>query len=226
MMHIRNYKNMNFIQTIRFIGNKIGHYLWLFFLNGLLTVLPIVLTIALFNFSIKVLQGWLKPIYDLEPEFLQAIPFSEIILTIVIIFAIGTVIKLFLLEPLWHRIEKLLMQIPLFRTVYSGIKQLVHAINPQDKVSFKQVVMVEFPRTGLYSIGFQTSELPQHLCPIAGERFYNIFIPTTPNPTSGFFIVAREKDIMITTMTRQEAMTMIISGGIITPDTTKSNSNQ
>jgi len=197
--------------------------MWIFFLNGLLTVLPVVLTIALFNFSIRVLQGWLKPIYNLEPEFLQAIPFSEIILTIILIFAIGTLIKLFLLEPLWHSIEKLLMQIPLFRTVYSGIKQLVHAINPQDNVSFKKVVIIEFPRAGLYSIGFLTSELPAYLSPITNQRFFNIFIPTTPNPTSGFFIMAQEKDILITELSRQEAMTMIISGGIITPDTVNKN---
>jgi uncharacterized membrane protein len=105
--------------------------------------------------------------------------------------------------------------------VYSGIKKLVDAFSFQDKVSFSKVVMVEFPRTGIYSIGFLANELDEKISPDTSKKYYSIFIPTTPNPTSGFLVLLPEDQITIINITRQEAMAMIISGGIIQPDTEK-----
>lgn len=191
---------------------------WSIFLNGLFTLLPLTLTIALFMFSLKILKGWLEPIYRLEPKSLQAIPHSEILLVIAVIFLFGIILRVFLFHSLIMAVEALLSKIPLIRPIYSGIKQLVHAFSFQDKMSFKRVVAVEFPRPGIYSVGFLTSEMPHDIAPSSIERYFNIFIPTTPNPTSGFFIVVPENQIKDINLTRQEAMALIISGGIILPE--------
>ena len=104
------------------------------------------------------------------------------------------------------------------RPIYGGIKQLVQAFNPHDNVSFKHVVLVEFPRKGIYSMGFMTSEMPAELTPDQATTYYNIFVPTTPNPTSGFFLVAAKENVHIVNISRQEAMALIISGGTIQPE--------
>lgn len=188
------------------------------FLNGLLTLLPITLTIALFNTSFKLLLNWLTPIQKIAHNtILTNIPYAELLLSIAIIFIVGAIIKILIFRSIIEGLEHLISKIPLLRQIYSGIKQLVNAFSLQDKLTFKQVVLVEFPRNGIYSLGFMTSELPQELAPINDEIFYNIFIPTTPNPTSGFFIILPAKNIIHIDITRQEAMTMIISGGIIQP---------
>jgi len=201
------------------LTGKIAHQLWSLFLSGLFALLPLTLTVAIFSFSFRLIKQWLEPLYRWEPTFLKAVPHSEILLTVLIIMLVGIILKVFLLRSLAHVLDDLLSQVPLIRTVYTGIKQLVQAFNmQQDKSTFQQVVIVEFPRQGIYSLGFVTSELPQQLAPAAQEKFVSIFIPTTPNPTSGFFIVAAERDVKPIDLTRQEAMSMIISGGIIKPD--------
>ncbi|MDP3889104.1 MAG: DUF502 domain-containing protein [bacterium] len=195
------------------------YLLWYLFLNGLFTILPITLTIALFNASFQIIVRWLDPVHRLvKSTIFGTIPYAEVILTIAIILMIGIIMKVLLLRTIVHAIEGLFFKIPLIRPIYSGIKQLVHAFGVQDKMTFKHVVMVEFPRNDVYSVGFMTSELPASISPKSGKKFYNIFIPTTPNPTSGFLIQLSEQNIRIIDLTRQEAMALIISGGIITPE--------
>ncbi len=126
---------------------------------------------------------------------------------------------MFLLRPIIHAIENLFSRIPLIRPVYSGIKKLVDAFSFQDKVSFSKVVRVEFPRSGIYSLGFLANQVDEKIAPDAQTKYFSIFIPTTPNPTSGFLIIVPEEQITIIDISRQEAMAMIISGGIIQPDT-------
>ncbi|MCX5925344.1 MAG: DUF502 domain-containing protein [Candidatus Dependentiae bacterium] len=206
--------------SISKITSRIGQHLSSLFLNGLLTILPIILTIALFNTSFKLITGWLQPLRRLtQCTCLNTIPYAEVILAIVAIFAIGAFIKIVILRPLVHAFEHILFRIPLVRPVYSGIKQLVAAFSFQNKVTFKQVVMVEFPRKNMYSIGFLTGELSENISPNKDEKFFNIFIPTTPNPTTGFLVILPETSIHpIDDITRQEAMTMVISGGIVQPE--------
>jgi len=191
------------------------------FLTGLFGILPITLTIAVFTLTLRVLQSWLEPLKRFGLPFIGTVPYSELFLAIAIIFIAGTLYNMFILRPLIHAIENLFFKIPLIRPVYSGIKKLVDAFSFQDKVSFSKVVMVEFPRTGIYSIGFLANELDEKISPDTSKKYYSIFIPTTPNPTSGFLVLLPEDQITIINITRQEAMAMIISGGIIQPDTDK-----
>ncbi len=123
-----------------------------------------------------------------------------------------------MLRSLVHAFEGLLLRVPIIRTVYRGVQQLVKAFNPQDQITFKQVVLLEFPRTGIYSIGLLTSELPPELSPEKDKEFVNVFVPTTPMPTSGFFVIVTHDKLIPTDLSHQEAIALIISGGIIKPE--------
>jgi len=191
------------------------------FLTGLFGILPITLTIAVFTLTLRLLQSWLEPLKRLNIPFLNSIPYSEVILAIAIIFIAGTLYNMFILRPLIHAIERLFARIPLIRPVYSGIKKLVDAFSFQDKASFSKVVMIEFPRAGIYSVGFLANEIDEKISPDKNKKYFSIFIPTTPNPTSGFLVMLPEDQIQILDITRQEAMAMIISGVIIKPQTDK-----
>lgn len=194
------------------------------FLGGLFTLLPIALTVGFFAFTLRLIQSWFNPIYLIMPACLQTVPYSEIVLVIVTIFAIGAVLKFLLLQPLVDAIEKYFLgKLPLIRPVYFGIKQLVSAFGHKNTEHFQKVVLIEFPRPGIYSIGFLTSEIPVELSPCKPEEigckvYYSVFIPNTPNPTTGYYVIAEEADCKPTSLSRQEAMTIIISGGIIQPD--------
>ena len=206
------------IKKIKQLCYSLFNFLWSVFLNGLLAILPIFLTLGIFAITLRLLQTWLKPITKIQPKFLHCIPYSEIILAIIIIFLIGTVLKIFILRSLVNWVEGNFARIPLVRPIYMGIKHLVQAFSSQDKITFKKIVLIEFPRKGLFSVGFLTSELAPELAPDRVTRYFNVFIPTTPNPTSGYFVIVPEGQIKVTNLSRQEAMALIISGGIIQPD--------
>lgn len=199
-------------------GKNILSFIWSLFLSGLLTLAPIALTIVVFTLSFRLIISWLEPIAQLQPAFLSWIPHAEIILALLFIFMVGIFVQLVILNPLIHAVEHLVFKLPLVSPIYSGIKQLIHAFSTQDQISFKRVVYIEFPRPGVYSIGFLTSEVPISLVPVHNTRFFNVFIPTTPNPTSGFLVMLPEPALITSDLTRQEAMSLIISGGIIQPD--------
>lgn len=192
-------------------------FVWSLFLKGFLALLPITLTIGLLTFTFKKLKSWLHPIYELEPAIFKAIPFSEFLLTFFVILLMGFILNSFILQSIWDSFENLVSKIPIVRPIYNGIKQLVQALNPDDQSNFKQVVFIEFPKKGVYTIGFVTNELGTHLSPTLSDSYFTVFVPTTPNPSSGFFLMVNKADAQVLNISRQEAMTMIISGGTIQP---------
>ena len=207
------------ITSFKKIVHSLTYYAWSLFLSGLFMILPLTLTIALFHLSFTLLIGWLQPIKNHIPCIISdIIPYAEVIIAVLIIFLIGTILRVFVLRSILHSIEHSISRLPLIRPIYTGIKQLIQAFSLQDKITFKKVVYVEFPRAGIHSIGFLTSELSAEIAPHKDQKYYNVFIPTTPNPTSGFFVIAPESAIEVIDLTRQEAMAMIISGGIIQPE--------
>jgi uncharacterized membrane protein len=196
-------------------------YIGAVFLRGFLSLLPIALTIGLVGFFFRLIKSWLNPIYQLEPAYLKAIPHSEILLVVIFVFLVGLVFKFFLIDKLFKMLEALFSKLPLFRSIYFGAKQLIQAFTAQDKVTFQKIVYVEFPRKDVYSLGFLTSRLNPDLAPRKDVSYYNIFIPTTPNPTTGYFVVVPEDQCIFVDLTKQEAMAVIISGGIIQPTKNK-----
>ena len=145
-------------------------------------------------------------------------PYSELLLILTVILFFGILLRILFMRSIIHSTERLIAKIPLVRPVYTGIKQLVHAFSTQDKLSFKKVVLIEFPRPGMYSVGFLTSEVARQLPPNKEEKFFSIFVPSTPTPITGYLVMLPEKDIRVLDLSHQEAMALIISGGIIQPD--------
>lgn len=198
---------------------KISEFIRSLFFNGLLIVLPVALTLLLFNASFKLVKRWFAPLQQCLPDKMTAIPHSEIFVVIGVILLIGVVVRFFVLRPIIHIVEQqFVLRIPLVRPVYSGIKQLVHAFTSQDQLSFNTVVLLEFPSAGIYSLGFMTGTFPQTLSPNGQDQYYNIYVPTTPNPTTGYFVLIPQHKFKVIDLTRQEAMSIIMSGGIIKPE--------
>ena len=193
-------------------------YLRHLFIKGLLFILPIAITFSLFHFCMNLIVSWLVPLRRLHLPFLEVIPYYEILVVIIFILGIGAFLQAFVLKPFIKLMEDIFSQVPLLSTVYFGTKQLIEAFSGHNKTSFKDVVYVEFPRPGIYSLGFLTSEVPADIAPNQHTTYYNIYIPTTPNPTTGFFIVLSQDQFRHANLTRQEAITLIISGGIVQPD--------
>lgn len=188
------------------------------FLSGIIIIMPIGITVFVFKTIFGFVKSWLTPLKTYEPAFFKAIPHAEVILAFFIILFIGFVFRSFLLKSVLHFFENLITRLPIVGTVYSGVKQLGHAFTNQDKLSFNTVVLAEFPNKDSYCVGFLTGDCPDEMSPDLNRPYLNIYIPTTPNPTTGFFILMPKEKVITTALSRQEAMTLIISGGIVKPD--------
>ena len=196
------------------------------FLHGFFTLLPIAVTLAFIKFLFKLIKSALIPIYNLEPQFLKWIPHSEILLAIIVIFILGIVFDMFLARTV-HKIEtRILNKIPLFSQIYFGVKQLIKTLSSKDKATLNTVVLVEFPHDKIYSIGFLTNTVSPGLIPSLEGTHYSVFVPATPNPLHGFYIMVPAHRCTMLQMTRQEAMTLIISGGIVQPDLEQSENKE
>lgn len=191
------------------------------FIKGLIFILPIAITVSLFNFCFNLIISWLVPLRHLHIPILEAIPYYEILVVVLFIVAVGLFLQVFILKPIIQFVEDIFGKIPLIRTVYFGTKQLIAAFSGQEKSSFKDVVYVEFPRPGIYSLGFLTSEVQSEIAPDTNQTYYNIYIPTTPNPTTGFFVILPRDQFKHANISRQDAVALIISGGILQPGKTK-----
>ncbi len=212
---------MNFMTFLERFYKDLRHL----FFKGLFFLLPIAITFSLFSFCLHLIMSWLEPLRKLHLPLLEAIPYYEIIVIFIFILIVGSLLKIFVVKPFIKLVEDVFAQIPLLSTVYFGIKQLIKAFSAQNQSSFKDVVYVQYPREGIYSIGFLTSEVPADIAPDQTKTYYNIYMPTTPNPTHGYFIVLAKDQFHHANLTRQEAITLIISGGILQPDRYKKEEN-
>ncbi|WP_237671715.1 DUF502 domain-containing protein [Syntrophus gentianae] len=145
------------------------------------------------------------------------IPGSGIIVTLAIIFVCGLITQSYLGTKFVNFGESLLDKIPVVRSIYQATKQIFENIFLNKNQSFKKVVLVEFPRQGIYSLGFVTGITGKEFSDKMGEEALHVFIPKTPNPTAGFFIMARSDELIELDMSVEAAFTLIISGGIVTP---------
>ena len=151
------------------------------------------------------------PIYT--AIFGHAIPGVGFGVTVLLIFIAGIIASNVLGRRLLRYVESWLMRLPLARYLYNGIRQIMQAFAAPDKTGFMQVVLVEFPRKGTRTLGFITNETPDE----SGKKLLNIFIPTSPNPTSGFLQIIEEDQVIRTKLTVDEALRMVVSGGRVSP---------
>ncbi|MCK4651388.1 DUF502 domain-containing protein [Candidatus Babeliales bacterium] len=207
------------------IFENIFSFLKSLFLNGLFTILPITATIFFMHFTYNLLVGWLYPLKKMEPLFLQKIPGAEIIIVTLLILLIGALVKLLIITPIIHRIEKIIAKIPLIRTIYSSAKIVVNFFNiPDPTHTRKKVVLIQFPKKGYYNIAFLLESAQDNfkkLIPDDEKKYVKIFMPNSPTPATGYFFILPEDEIIPTDITFEEAIQTIVSCGLITPETIK-----
>tara|TARA_Y100001970_G_scaffold138664_1_gene170596 strand:+ start:2320 stop:2937 length:618 start_codon:yes stop_codon:yes gene_type:complete len=195
------------------------------FLAGVIVIIPIGITIyvlkALFDISLKVGSIISEPLKDIlnNPSF----PNSELVGQISgLLFLIGTLIIIGFLarnvvgKRIVRFIDNLFRNIPLISMVYTTTKQIIESFSGGRNNSFSKVVSVEYPRKGVWTLGFVTKETKDN----NDQRFYNLFVPTTPNPTSGFFLIIPIDDVKETNISVEEGFQMIVSSGMVSGDKT------
>ncbi len=160
---------------------------------------------------------FLPPAYNPSTYLPFHIPGLGIILTVAVVFFVGLITANFVGKKVVHGIEYLFARIPLMRTIYTGAKEIVQTIVLDRPSQFRQVVMIEYPRRGIYSIAFVTGSPSRELASKVDGDFLNVFIPTTPNPTSGFFILVSRKEIIPLNIAVEDAFKLIMSAGISPP---------
>ncbi len=143
-----------------------------------------------------------------------------LLLAVLLIGLVGSLARYYFGKKLIQLVDLALLRVPLLNKIYSTIKQVNQAFSPSSKSSFKQVVLVEFPRAGQYSVGFVTGEDHKEVQQKTKEHVFSVFVPTTPNPTSGFLVLVPEKEITKLDMSVADGIKFIISLGAIAPEFT------
>lgn len=189
------------------------------FTTGLITLLPLGITFyvfyLIFNFLDKLLGGVVEKIFNFS------VPGIGFAAGIILIFLVGFVASNLIGRKIIAIWDALFHKIPLTRSIYSSAKQIIDAFTLQGKHAFQKVVLLEYPRKGLYVIGFVTGSSKGEVQEKTHEDVVNVFVPTTPNPTSGMLILAPQKEVIEMDMTVEEGMKMIISGGLVSPPAQK-----
>ena len=206
-----------------------------YFYAGLFSLLPLVLTAYIFNWIMGLVLIVLNDsfvtiiikniILDLVGEedyifYFQILTYILSLITMIMFICIvGFTLKLVFFAKIAKKAKQFLGKIPFINQIYSTISQIIDIVKSDRSTTYQKVVAVEYPRRGIYSIGFLTADKNETLERATGiEKMYNIFIPTSPNPTSGMFIIANAKDVHILDIKIDDAVKLIISGGVITPE--------
>ena len=197
----------------RSIFSRIRNY----FIAGIVVLIPIgitiYLTLFLISVSSKIIPKEINPNHYLPYE----IPGVEIIIAVLLITFIGWLSLSFLGKKLLSIFNNILKKIPILRTIYSAIGQMTKSFTTTDKDK-KNVVLVEYPRKGCWAVGFATQENSGEISNKVNKKLINIFLPTTPNPTSGFLLMIPKEDVIFLDMSFEEASKFIVSAGTSNPD--------
>jgi len=181
------------------------------FFTGFLVVVPIGATILILVWIFTTIDNILQPL--IQFIFGRPVPGIGFGITIVLIYLVGVVAGNIGGKRLIRYGESLLAKVPVVRPLYRSIKEIVNSFSSSDKTGFIQTVLVEFPRKGIWTIGFITNESRAG----TGETQLNIFIPTSPNPTSGFFLIVRQEEVIRTDIPVDDALKMVVSAGKVSP---------
>lgn len=186
---------------------EVGKKLRAQFITGIVIIVPIGAAILILRWLFLAIDNVLQPLAQSLLGY--TIPGLGLGITVVIIFLAGVVATNVIGRRLIRYGESLLARVPLFRYLYTGIKQILQSFATPREGGFLQVVLVEFPKQGMRAIGFVTSESAAE----SEEKLLNVFIPTSPNPTSGYLEVVRESDVIRTSISVDDALKMVLSAG-------------
>jgi uncharacterized membrane protein len=187
------------------------------FLSGVLVIVPIFIAVAIIKFAVESIDNFIKPLVVKLLGEDYGFPFIGLAVTLMLIMLAGIFTTNVFGRKIYGLWEKLLLKIPLFRTIYSASKQLIEGMTVPDKKTFEKVVMVEYPRKGIFALGFLANRIRIHGS--GGEReYWSIFIPTTPTPFSGVAILFPSDEPLILDMTVEQAIKFFVSGSVSSPD--------
>ena len=191
-----------------------------YFLAGLLVFLPLAITLWFIGWVIDLLDSVLAVLPDaLHPNYYLpfAIPKLGAVVTLLLILFLGMLTRGVATRRFLAAWESIFIQIPVFRGIYTAVQKLVQTFLGQSNAQ-RQVVMIEYPRTGVFTVGFAMGRAWSHLEEKKNAQLVNVFVPTTPNPTSGFYLLVPSNEVTPLNMTMEEALKLITSSGLITPD--------
>jgi uncharacterized membrane protein len=197
-------------------------------ISGMLVAVPFAVTLWVFRLVAGTLQApgvlLLENIKFVLPERLTPFydkiapiePLIGFVLGVMFILLLGFTTKNYLGKRFLSWWESLVARVPILSTVYGGVKQLLEALFSSKKAAFERVVLVEWPRPGLYSVAFHTGD--SEIQTPSGDKYINVFLPTTPNPTTGFYFMVRDSEVVHTEMSVDEGFKMLMSAGIVSPN--------
>jgi uncharacterized membrane protein len=193
-----------------------------YFMTGLLVVVPLYLSYYVLSIIVNSMDSMLTLLpVSLRPDTYLPfhVPGLGIIFTVFGIFMIGLLTTNYLGKTILSLTEKGMARLPVVRMVYNATKQFMETFFSQENQGFRKVVLIEFPRKGLYSMGFMTSRVNGEIKHrTTSEPSVCVFVPTTPNPTSGYFAVLPEKDVIYLDMKVEDAFKVIMTGGMVIPN--------
>ena len=191
-----------------------------YLLTGLVVWLPILITIGELRFIIDLLDNTLALIpkaYQPEQLIGHYIPGLGVVLSLIILLVTGIIATNYFGQRLVAWGESILSKIPLVRSIYKTVKQVINALMSTNSEAFRKVVLIEYPRKGLWTIAFQTGTANSGINNKTKEELISVFVPTTPNPTSGFLMMLPRNDVIELDMSIDEALKFIISLGVMPP---------
>tara|TARA_B100000029_G_scaffold461485_1_gene493298 strand:- start:2386 stop:2997 length:612 start_codon:yes stop_codon:yes gene_type:complete len=186
------------------------------FIAGVVVLIPIGITVYLTLFFIKVSSKILPKEINPNHYLPYNIPGLEILISIILITLVGWLSLSFIGKRLFDLFENILNKIPILRTIYSAVGQLIETF-AKSKSSKKNVVLIEYPRKGVWAVGFATKENTGEIKKKTGQELINVFVPTTPNPTSGFLLMFPKNEVIYLDLSFEEASKFIVSAGSTNP---------
>jgi len=184
------------------------------FLRGLAIIIPVAITIWVLWFIFQFIDGIASPLYR---QIGLNIPGLGFVTAILLILLLGTFSRYIAVKFFFRTLERIFLNLPLARSVYSGVRELIHAFSPERKTrTFREVCLVEYPGEGLYSLAFITNE--QEIVSEDGtSHFANVYIPLPPNPTSGVLTLVKKNRLIPISISVEEGLKLVLSAGIVTP---------
>ena len=188
-------------------------------ITGIIVVLPVAATITFISWIVTGVDGfvlrYLPPVWNPKNYIGFAIPGIGLLIGLVGLWLLGTLASNFIGRSVIGYGEKIVSRVPLVSNIYGALKQIVNVVAAQKDTAFKEVCLIEYPRPGLWAVGFITSDLKGAPRDHLDDGHVCVFVPTTPNPTSGFLLFSQKSDLKILDMTPEEGVKLIISGGMV-----------
>ena len=192
-----------------------------YFFTGLVVAAPIGLTVYITRWFVELIDTWFVPLIPAQYQPDTVLPFDipglGLVIAVILLTLLGAFTANFFGRAILNFAERLVDRMPVVRSIYGAIKQIFETVISQSTTSFRDVGMIEYPRKGIYTIVFVTSQTQAHLGLRYGLDLISVFLPTTPNPTSGFLLYVPREDVTILDMTIEEGAKLIISAGLVEP---------